>query len=172
MKQFLEAGKAVATHGIQGELRVYPWSDSALDLCKLKTVYLDEQGKRALPVESARVHKSMALMKFQGFDSIEEARKLIDRVFYLNRDDLTLRQDSFFIADLIGMRVVDADDAHVQYGTLHDVTNNGAYDIYHIQMPGDKIGMVPAVNEMIIEINTESNVMRIRPAKGLLSDAD
>jgi len=171
MKQFLEAGKVIATHGIKGELKLYPWCDSAHDLCKLKTLYLDDRGQRPIKFESARVHKNVALVKFEGYNTVEEARKLIGQVFYLDRDSMTLPEGVHFVVDLIGLTVIDADNDTV-YGTLADVTETGAHGIYHIQFADGRIGMVPAVKEMIISIDVEAGTMKIRPPKGLFDDED
>ena len=172
MKQFLEAGKAVTTHGIKGELKLYPWCDSAHDLCKLKKLYLDDKGHRPVKIESAHVHKNMVLVKFEGYNTIEEARKLIGQIFYLDRNSIELPEGVHFVVDLIGLTVIDADYPDTVYGTLIDVTETGAHGIYHIKIANGHIGMIPAVKEMIISIDVEGGTMKIRPPKGLFDDED
>lgn len=172
MKKYLEAGKAVTTHGIKGELKIYPWCDSAEVLCGLKKLYLDESGQRLVEIETAREHMNMALIKFKGFDGIDEARKLIDRVLYLDRADLNIAPGTHFVVDLIGLRVVDADDETKLYGSISDVTENGAHEIYHIELASGGVGLVPAVKEMVHSIDIEAGVVKIRPVKGLLGDED
>lgn len=172
MRQYLEAGKIVTTHGVHGEVRVYVWCDSAALFCRLKKIYLDDAGRQALDVEAVRPHKNMALLKLKGFDSIETSRKLIDRILYLDREDISLPEGTHFVSDLIGMQVVDADTPDRHYGSLIDVTDNGAHDVYHIQMADGKIGMVPAAGGMVVALDFEKQEIQIRPVKGLLDDAD
>lgn len=168
----MEAGKAVSTHGIAGELKFYPWCDSAEVLRGIKKLFLDSEGKRFLEVVSVRVHKNMALIKFKNFNDINESRKLIDRVLYLDRDDIKLDEGAYFVADLLGMRIIDADDPAIEYGTLREVTNNGAHDLYHVALKAGKTGLIPAVKEMIISMDLDAGVIRIRPVKGLFDDVD
>ena len=170
--RYLEAGKIVTTHGLRGELKVFPWADSASDLCGIKRFYLDDGGRKTLDVETSREHKNMALIKFKGYDEIDQARKLIDRTLYLDRGDLNTEDDDYFVVDLIGLRVVDADDDKVLYGEVIDVISTGAHDIYTVKLQNGKTGMIPAVSEMIESIDLESGVIKARPAKGLLDDED
>lgn len=172
MKKYLEAGKAVSTHGIAGEVKIFPWCDSADVLRGIKRLFLDGDGKRFLEVVSVRVHKNMALVRFKNFDDINEARKLIDRVLYLDRGDVPLEEGAHFVSDLIGIKVVDADDASLVYGTLADVTQTNAHDLYHIALPGGKTGLLPAVKEMVVSVDVPGGEMRIRPVKGLFDDAN
>ena len=173
MKRYLEAGKAVTTHGIAGELKLYPWCDSAEVLCGLKTLYLDADGRRPMKIESARVHKNMALVRFRGVGSIEEARPYIERVFYLDREDLDLPEGSVFIADLLGARVLDADTGE-EYGTVCDVTSPANRDIYHVRLASGEVRMVPAVEQFVVkrEITPDGAAVYIRPIGGLLHDED
>lgn len=172
MKKYLEVGKAVSTHGIAGELKIYPWCDSADTLRGIKKLFLDREGKRFLDVDSLRVHKNMALVKFKKFNDINESRKLIDRIFFADRQDIPMEEGAHFVADLIGIKVVDADDPGTVYGTLSDVSRTNAHDLYHIAMPNGKTGLLPAVGEMLVSIDLAGDEMRIRPVKGLFDDAD
>ena len=123
-KQFLEIGKIVNVHGLGGVVKVMPWCDSAEFLCEFETLY---RGKDHTPMEIERtsVQKNMALIKFAGIDTPEAANALRNTVLYMNRADVELDDDTYFIQDLQGMQVVDADDGRT-YGTLHDVLQTGA----------------------------------------------
>ena len=114
-KQYLETGKIINTHGIRGEVKIYPWCDSPDDLMGLETLYLEE-GRTALEVERAFLSKNTVVMKFRGIDRMEDALTLRNKVVYLNRDDLSLEEGTYFIQDLLGFCVKDADSGKV-YGT-------------------------------------------------------
>ena len=107
-KQFLEAGRIVGTHGVKGELRVEPWCDSADFLAKIHTLYWN-RGSEKLQVVSSRVHKSLLLLKLEGIDTVEEADALRGRILYLDRADVKLPKGRYFVQDMIGLTVMDAD---------------------------------------------------------------
>lgn len=170
-KQFLETGKIVTTHGIKGEVRVQPWSDDPADLLDFESLYLDGKGEKSLNIQSARVHKNVVVMKFLGVDTIEQANPYIGKVLYMNRDDVQLAKDSFFIADLIGLRVIHQ-DTKKEYGVLCDVTETGANDVYHIKSGDEKILLIPAIEDVVKNVDLQSGVMEIVPLKGLFDDED
>ena len=120
-KAFLETGRIVTTHGIHGEVKVEPWCDTPAMLAALERVYLDEQGQQELKVEQGAVYKRMVLLKLAGFDTIEQAQTLRGQVLFLNREDLDLPDGSYFVQDLLGCRVVDADRPALSYGRLVQV---------------------------------------------------
>ena len=133
-KQFLETGRIVGTHGIKGEVRIEPWCDSPQFLCAFKKLYLDEKGETFFEVKS-RPHKNIVLAKIKGVETIDQAERLRGKIVYINRDDITLGEGVEFVQDLIGARVIDADNDK-EYGTLTDVLRTGANDVYEI---GNKI---------------------------------
>ncbi len=169
-KQYLECGKMVTTHGVLGEIKVQPWCDAPEELAQIATLYLDG-GKSPLEVERGRVHKNMALLKLKGIDSIEQAQLLRGKVLWAHRDDIPLAEGQHFIQDMIGLTVVDADDGHT-YGTLSDITETGANDVYHITFPDDSVRLIPAIPQVVISTDTDAGMMRIRPLKGLFDDED
>lgn len=169
-KEFLEAGKVVATHGVKGELRVEPWCDSAGFLTKLKTFYLDA-GKTAVPVENSRAHKNLLLVKLKGIDSATQGDLMRGKILYLKRTDVTLPKGRYFIQDLLGMRVENADTSE-NYGIISDVFSTGANDVYEITGANGAKYLFPAVSEMINTINLETNIMTIRPIRGIFDNAD
>ena len=169
-KQFLEIGKIVNVHGLGGVVKVMPWCDSAEFLCEFETLY---RGKDHTPmeIERASVQKNMALIKFSGIDTPEAANALRNTVLYMNRADVELDDDTYFIQDLQGMQVVDADDGRT-YGTLHDVLQTGANDVYEVQSPAGKMLLVPVIPEVVLKVDFETDTITIRPLKGLFDDAD
>ena len=132
-KQFLEVGRIVGTHGIRGELRVDPWCDSPDFLSGFKKLYFDE-GKTSLK-SKARPHKNIVLLRLEGVETIDDAEKLRGKVLYIDRDDARLPEGKNFVQDLIGCRVVDADDASKEYGEIADVFKTGANDVYTVKNP-------------------------------------
>ena len=168
MKKFLEIGKAVAVFGIRGEIKVYPQSDSPAAICAQKTLYLDENGSRAVAVESARTHKNMALIKLKGVDSVEDASRYIDRVFFADRDSIPKAKGSYFIADLIGMTVV-TDSGDIA-GRVEGAFDTGAQTVLEIKTAGGDIRMIPYVPAFIQSVDIEKQELYITPIKGLLDD--
>ena len=169
-KKYLEAGKIVGTHGVKGELRVQPWCDSAEFLMQFSTLYLDD-GKTPVRVLSSRVHKKLLLMVLEGVDSVEKADLYRNKILYLDRDDAALPEGCYFMQDLIGLDVYDA-DTFVYYGTLTQVMRTGANDVYQITAQDHKNHLIPAVPEFIREIDLEKEKMMIRPIKGIFDDED
>lgn len=170
LKQFLEAGQVVGTHGVRGELRVQPLGDSPEFLAKFRTLYLD-QGRTPVRVRSARAHKNITLISLENVNSIDDGEKLRGRILYLNRNDARLPKGRYFIADLLGMKVSDADSGRY-YGALTDVIQTGANDVYEITDDTGKTYLMPAVKSMVIETNVEAGEMKIRPVAGIFDDAD
>lgn len=168
-KQFLEIGKIVATQGIRGEMRVQYYCDSPEVLCDFDTLYL-EKGKRAVNVLRAFPHKNVVVIKLEGIDTIEQAQPLIGKMLYMNRDDAELDEDTYFIQDLIGLTVKDADTGAV-YGKLTDVYQNGASDVYSIKKRDGTELMFPCIDEVVLSVDIDGGEMIIRPLPGLFDDA-
>lgn len=167
-KQFLEAGKIVGTHGVRGELRIDPWCDSPAFLSKFKTLYFDE-GRETVRV-SCRPHKNIVLAKLDGVDSIDSAELLRGKIIYINRDDVKLPKGKNFIQDLIGCRVLDADDNSVEYGVIKDVFKTGANDVYTVKSGDGKEYLVPVIDSVIVERNVDEGYVLLRKLEGLFDD--
>ena len=170
-KQFLETGKIVTTHAVRGEVRVQAWSDSPEDLLDFEVLYLDDKGQKPMHITSARVHKNVVVMKFEGINSIEEATPYIGKVLYMDRDDVILEEGVNFVADLIGLKVIHA-ETKKEYGELVDVTESGANDVYHIKTAEGKLLLAPAIDEVVKSVDIDGGVMEIIPLAGLFDDED
>ncbi|MBR2406265.1 MAG: 16S rRNA processing protein RimM [Clostridia bacterium] len=166
-KRYLEAGEIVGTHGVRGEVRVYPECDSPEVLAGLKKLYFDN-GARAVRIK-ARAHKNMALIKLEGVDTVEAAAALRGQMLYLDRHDLKLPRGTYFIADLIGLSVVDDDNGTV-YGECTDVSQTGSNDVYHLRTPEGREVLIPAIPEVIRKVDVDGGVIRIFPMLGLFDD--
>lgn len=169
-KQYLDTGKIVGTHGIKGEVRIEHWSDSPEFLCAFKKLYLDEKGQSFIEVKS-RPHKNIALAKIKGVDTIESAEKFRGKIVYINRDDIVLDEGVYFVQDLIGLEVKDADSG-VVYGKITDILRTGANDVYEITDSENKKYFAPVIDEVVEEINVDGGFVLIRPMKGIFDDED
>ena len=165
MKQdFLEVGKITNTHGIMGEVRVEPWADSPDFLCKFKTLYV---GKPQWPmqVERARVHKHMAILKFEGITDMNGALAMKNQVLYIARKDANLPQGHFFLADLMGLEVREADTGTV-LGSIADVLTPPANNVYVVK-GGARELLIPAVPDFVLETNVDEGYMTVRLIEGM-----
>lgn len=164
-KEFLEIGEVVGTHGIAGELRVQAWCDSPEVFCKFKTLYTDAEGKEKIKVKS-RPHKNIVLVKVEGLNDPNAAAFWRGKVLFAARKDFKLPKGRFFICDLIGLSVKDADTGEV-YGTVTDVTNHGAGDIYTMKTADGKDVLIPAIPDIVLSVDPDGEGILIRPMEGL-----
>lgn len=167
MKQYLEAGKIVNTHGTGGYVKIESWCDSPDILASLDTMYIQDAGGSFLPLHivASSVHKHMTLTKFEDVDTMEKALQYKNTVVYARREDLPCQEGSHFVADLIGLPVIDAYSGII-YGNLTDVTDNGASGVYEITKGDGTKAYVPAVKEFVIEIDLQRGIF-IRTIEGM-----
>ena len=158
--QLLECGKIVNTHGIRGEVKIQPWADSPEVLCGLPALYLD--GK-PVAIRSARVHKGNVIALLDGVDDVDQAMLLKNKVVWLNRADLKLPEGTFFLADLIGLRVIDEQDREL--GTLAEILSPSRQQVYVVK--GEQERMIPAVPEFILETNVAEGYIRVHLIEGM-----
>lgn len=167
MKDFLEAGKIVGTHGINGNVKVEPWCDSAEFLCSFKTLYF-KSGKEKVNVISARKQKSNVIMSIEGIDDMEKAIAVRGRILYLKRSEADLPDDTFFIQDIIGCKVFDV-DTNVLYGEVTDVFKTGANDVYQVKNKDEKVYLIPVIPDVVKTIDVNNQTIYIKPIEGLLT---
>lgn len=166
-KEYLEIGKIVNIHGLRGDVKVMPWCDEPELLCEFDRLFIDKD-KKEIFTEDAKVFKNTVIMHFEGCDNPEAAEKLRNKILYMHRDDLELDEGVYFIQDLIGLRVVDADNGKV-YGTIKDVSQTGANDVYEVfDSELNKTYWIPAIPDVVIETDIDGEIMKIRPLEGLL----
>jgi 16S rRNA processing protein RimM len=163
-KEFLEAGKIVTTHGIRGEVKIMPYTDSPELLAEFDRLFIGKEHTEVI-IERSRVFKNTVIAKIEGIDTPEAAEKLRNKVLYMHRDDLELDDDTYFIQDLIGIEVRDADTDKV-YGKITDVMQTGANDVYVIK-GDDREYLVPAIADVVVSTDIDDNIMTIRPLDGL-----
>ena len=163
-QQYLEVGKITNVHGLMGEVRVQPWADSPDFLCRFSTLYVDKT-HWPIKVERARVHKNMVILKLEGVTDVNSALAMRNAVLYIDRKDANLPEGSFFLADLMGMEVRDAESGAV-LGRIADVLTLPANNVYVVR-GGEREWMIPAVDEFIAEINLDEDYMRVNLMEGL-----
>lgn len=171
IKDYLELGQIVGTHGVRGELRVNPSCDTPEFAKRFKTLYYDSKGEHPVKVVSCRPHGNIILLKLEAIDSIDEAEKLRGKTLYLRRADARLPEGTWFIEELIGCEALDEDDGK-RYGVLTDVSKTGANDVWHITDDAGTEYLIPAVKEIVIRADVAGNKVYLRPIKGLFDDAD
>ena len=165
-EQYLEVGKITNVHGIMGEVRVQPWADSPDFLCQFKTLYVDSS-HWPIQVERARVHKNMVILKFDGVDTMNEVEGWRQKDLLITRDQaVPLQEDEFFITDLIGLTVVT--DEGDTLGTLTDVMETGANDVYCVKTPEGKELLLPAIHDCILDVDLDKEEMLVHVLPGLL----
>ena len=159
-KQLLETGKIVNTHGIKGELKVEPWSDSPEFLLQFKKVYIDETLHH---VVSARVHGRMVIMQLSGVFSIADAIPYKNKLIYFDREDAVLKEGSWFIQDIIGLTVTDENGTRL--GTLTEVLFLPASDVYIVK--GEQEHLIPAVPEYVKKVDIEAGTIIVSLIEGM-----
>lgn len=169
LKQYLEAGKIVGTHGIRGEMRLECWCNTPAFLSKFKRLYLDE-GRTELSV-SCRPHKNIVLITVKGIDTIEKADELRGRILYIDRADARLEKGEHFVQDIIGLSVTDVDSGKV-YGAVRDVLKTGSNDVYEMLGEDKKLYYIPVIPDIIDRLDFDEGAVYIRPMKGLFDDED
>lgn len=168
MEQILQVGIITSTHGIRGEVKVLPTTDDPQRFKKCKSVLLDT-GKEhmELKIESVKMFKQFVILKFHGFDSINDIEMHKGKKLYVTRENaVRLKKDEYFIADLIDCTVIDEEDRII--GTLTDVMQTGANDVYIIKMQDEKELLLPAIKDCILDIDVEAQKIKVHIMDGLL----
>ena len=163
MQQYLEAGKAVTTHGVRGELKLELWCDGVEFLKKAGRLYSSVKGGKAYNIESIRPQGQMALLKLEGVDDVNAAMTFKGREISILRADAKLPKGAFFISDIIGASVVTEDGAEI--GKLVDVLERPASNIYVVK--GETEHLIPAVPEFIMSTDAENGVITVRLIEGM-----
>ena len=168
MEDTLRVGVISSTHGVRGEVKVYPTTDDVNRFKKLKTVILDTgREQMTLSIESVKFFKNMVILKFKEFNNINEIEKYKGKDLLIRRDQaVKLVPNENFITDLIGLKVVT--DEGKEFGTLTDVLQTGANDVYVIESLEGKEYLFPAISQCILDVNLESQMVTVHILDGLL----
>lgn len=168
MENMFRVGVISSTHGIRGEVKVFPTTDDVGRFKKLKEVLLDT-GKEKLPVtiEGVKFFKQFAILKFKGYDTINDIEKFKGKELWVTRENaVPLEENEYYIADLIGLSVIS--DQGEELGRLTDVMQTGANDVYCVKMADGKEALFPAIAECVQSIDLEKGTMVVHVMEGLL----
>lgn len=172
IKEYLEIGQIVSTHGIRGEVRINPWCNGPEFIKKFKTLYSDSKGNASFKVVSCRPHKNIAIAKLQGVDTVEEAEKLRNTVLFIKRDDANLPEGEWFISELLGCKVIDFNDESICYGEICDVAETGANDVWYVKTPDGNEVLIPAIPDVVKNCDVKNEKVYINALRGLFTDED
>ena len=168
MEDLLKVGVITTTHGVRGEVKVYPTTDEPERFLDLDYVLLDT-GKelRRLDIKNVRFFKNLVILKFDGLDNINDIEKYKGRDLWIPREEAQeLAEDEYYIADLLGMKVLLEDGT--EFGTLKDVMETGANDVYIVNSVEHGEVLLPAIKECILDVDVEAETMTVHLMKGLL----
>ena len=167
MEDRFQVGVITSTHGIKGEVKVFPTTDNVKRFKKNMEIILDT-GKEniQLTVESVKFFKQFVILKFKGIDNINDIEKYKTKSLYVTRANaVRLRKDEYFIADLLGVDVWEDNDEKL--GVLKDVIETGANDVYVIALEDGKELLIPAIKECILDVDVENRKMTVHVMDGL-----
>ena len=171
MEDFLQVGIVTTTHGVGGEVKVFPTTDDPKRFKRLKEVLLDT-GKehRRLEIEHVKFFKQFVILKFKGLDNINDVERFRQHPLLVTRENaVRLGRDEYFIADLEGLQVRDEDGAPI--GVLKSVMETGANDVYVIELTDGRELLLPAIKQCVLEVDVENGFIRIHILEGLLDES-
>ena len=168
MEQYLRVGVITTTHGLRGEVKVFPTTDSKERFLELDEVVLrTSREETVLHIEKVRFFKQLVIVKFKEYNRIEEVENLKQAELYVSRDDAApLEEGEYYIGDLIGMKVF-TDDGE-EFGEISDVMETGANDVYVIDTQKYGEVLIPAIKQCILEVDIQSERMTIHLLPGLI----
>ena len=166
--QYLEIGQIVNTFGIKGMVKIVPFTDNIERFDELKKVYIvNKKSRKEYEVEEVKYHKNMVLMKFKGIEKVEDAENLRNCYLEIDRKDAKqLEEDTYYIVDLIGLDVYT--DEGKNLGKLDDVFNTGSNDIYVVKDELGKQILLPAIKEVIKNVDLENKKITVHLLEGLV----
>ncbi len=169
MEDMFRVGVYSNTHGIKGEIKVFPTTEDPSRFDYLKEIVMDcgKEGMKTFEVSGARYFKNMVILKLKGVDNINQIEKYKGAELYVTRENaIPLEDDEFYIADIIGAEVLS--DTGEKLGTLKEVMQTGANDVYVVSMNNGKEGLFPAIPDCIKEVDVENKRLTVHVMPGLL----
>lgn len=168
MEQLLQVGVITQPHGVRGEVKVFPTTDDPVRFKKLKKVILDTgKEKLDLEVEHVKFFKQFVIVKFKEFDNINDIERYKRYPLLVTRENaVPLEEDEYFVADMIGMKVITEDGT--EFGTLSDVMETGANDVYVIDSKEHGEVLMPAIKECVLNVDMESGIITVHLMNGLI----
>ena len=167
-KEMLEVGQIVNTFGVKGMIKIVPYTDDISRFDDLKEIYVVQKSKKEkYVIEEIKYHKNMVLAKLKGIDTMNDAELLKQASVQIERKDaIPLEKDTYFIVDLIGLKVITDDDKEL--GNLVDIYNTGSNDIYVVKDELGKQVLLPAISDVIKKIDMENKTITVHLIKGLV----
>lgn len=159
-------GKIVNTHGIKGEVKIYPYTDDLDNVSKLKEVFFDKELYNKHKIKSSKIIKNMIIFKLENINTVEEATKLKNTDLYIPKEDISDLEDTYYIEDLIGMDVIDEKD--ILIGKITYVFNTGANDVYEVNDDNNKKIYLPAIKDVVKSVDIKNKKMYVKIMEGLL----
>lgn len=166
--EYLEIGQIVNTQGLKGEVKINPFTDDVRRFDKLKKIYVEKNNnKQELEIERIRYAKNIVIAKFIGLDIIEDVQNLKGKYVFIDENDkLDLPQDTYYITDLIGAKVMD-NSTNKEIGIITDVFSTGSNDVYVVKSL-DKEILIPAIKQVVLNVDIKSKIITVNLIEGLL----
>lgn len=167
MEDLLQVGVITGTHGLKGEVKVFPTTDDKERFLDLEEVLLDTGDELLeLKVEYCKFFKKFVFVKFEGLDDINEVEKYKRCPLLVTKDNaVELEEDEYFVADLLGLTIID--DSGVTIGKLENVIETGANDVYEVLTEDGGRILLPAIKECILDVDMEEGIILVHLMKGL-----
>jgi 16S rRNA processing protein RimM len=160
MKEYLSIGQIINTHGVNGELKIYPLTDDIKRFRKLKKVFIDGIERN---ITWCKLQSDKVILKIDGIESMDQAIQYKNKYLEVKRDDaVRLPEDNYFIADLIGCTVEDEDSTYL--GKVYDVLQTGSNDVYWVKDNNNEV-LIPALKSIVVSIDIVSQKIVIKPLK-------
>jgi 16S rRNA processing protein RimM len=170
-KNYIEIAKFTKPQGLKGHLRAQLYCDSPDVITELADNLFIGEDKNPIDLTLTSVRKGFVVAKIEGVDDIGNAEVFVGESLFADREDWQLPENTWFIADLIGLKVVDADNPELVYGHVKDILQNAPKDVYVIKDANGGELLFPAIPEVLIDTDTDAGVIKIRPLEGLFDDA-
>lgn len=164
--EYTIVGKITGTHGIKGDVKVYPLTDSTERFFELKSAFIGDE-KKKVGICSVKLHKNMVLLQFKDFEDINKVLEFKDQYLYVDEENkVTLPENRYFISDLLECRVYLTDDSFL--GDMSDVIQNSANDVYVVKSSSGKEYLIPAVKEFIVAVDVAAKKIVVDPIEGMI----
>lgn len=168
MEEFFQVGIITSTHGVKGEVKVFPTTDDARRFKRLKEVIVRTNKEEVtLEVEGVKFFKQFVILKFSGIDDINEVEKYRKATLWVPRKNaVRLSRNEYFVADLMGLRVLNEEEEEI--GTIRDVMETGANDVYVIDLKDGRELLLPAIKQCVLDVNVEEGFIKVHILEGLV----
>ena len=167
----IKIGQIVNTHGLKGEVKIYPYTDDIENIANLKKIYLDPELKLEYLVKDSKIIKNMIAFKLAGIDTLEQTKNLMQKYIYTKKMKIK-EEDTYYIEDLIDLDIYTLDDSNdfskaLYFGKLVNVFNSGASDVYEVKTETQTV-YLPAIKDVVLKISLEDKKIYVKIMEGLI----